>query len=892
MRPEDPLYAVTTPPVSETPKKKVAKPRSQRVPRKPPPPPLWSPLQADSDIQKQQFERKTNQKNTKRNKKMEKFRPYPLGAGLSAIREWFFRRGQEPFDYQEEAWAQYRDGNSGIINVPTGAGKTYAAYLGPLSELMENPPADTVKQPAGLCILIVTPLRALSRDMEKALLAPILDLNLPFRVESRTGDTSGTIRARQKKNLPHILITTPESLNLLLSYEDAKERFSALQSVIIDEWHELLSSKRGIQMELALARIRRFSPTVRTWALSATIANLHEAARCAIGVQGIPVIVSGQVERLVTIDSLIPEKIESLPWAGHLGSTMLEPLLTQLDINISTLIFTNVRSHAERWYQDILAARPEWAGLMALHHGSLDRREREFVEAGLKDGYIKLAICTSSLDLGVDFSPVERVFQIGSPKGIARMIQRAGRSSHRPGLPCRITCVPTQALELPEVAAVRQAIRENRVEPRLSIDKPYDVLMQHLVTCALGGGFDPERLYREITQAFSYRNLTEEEFSWVLALVRDGGKTLSAYPEYRKIELQQGFYHVPDQRIARLHRFNIGTISSDSSMSVALLQGKRLGTVEESFVSRLKKGDIFTFAGRTVEFAMVREMTAYVRLAKKKTNVIPRWSGGRLPLSASLADELRRTLERNIVSGESEPELKALTPILALQREISLIPKASQLLVELLRTRQGYHLFLYPFEGRLVHEGLAALLGFRMGREARLTFQVTVNDYGIEFLSQDDFPFEELLANPALFAVENLTEDMLASLNMSELARRQFRDVARIAGLIYQNYPGAHKSARQLNTSSSVLYDVFERFDPENLLLQQARREVLERQFEQDRLTATLQRLSNSERALVHLKRPSPLGFPLMAERVGSQFNLSNESLAERIAKMQKQWLK
>lgn len=809
----------------------------------------------------------------------------PTLNGLTLLRDWFVQQGYQPFPYQEEAWQQFRHGHSGLINVPTGAGKTYSAFLGPLSELIEQP-TD------GLQILVITPLRALSRDMEKALSAPIDDLKLPFRVESRTGDASSALRARQKKQLPQILITTPESLNLLLSYEDAKEKFASVRAVILDEWHELLSSKRGIQVELAMARIRRFSPTVRTWALSATIANLEAAAQCAVGAYNPYVLVTGNVHRPITIDSIIPPEIETLPWAGHLGSSMLEPLLKELDINVSTLIFTNVRSHAERWYQQILEARPEWAGLMALHHGSLDRRAREFVEEGLKSGFIKLVICTSSLDLGVDFAPVERVFQIGSPKGIARMIQRAGRSSHRPGMPCRITCVPTQALELAEVVAVRHAIRDRHIEPRLSLDKPLDVLVQQLVTCALGGGFSPDKLYQEITQAFSYQHLTRQEFDWVLQLVRDGGKTLSAYPEYHKIELKQGHYVVPDKRLAQLHRFNVGTITSDASMTVAFLQGKKLGTVEESFISKLQKGDVFTFAGRMVEFVMVREMTAFVRMAKTKSNIVPRWDGGRFPLSASLAEGLRQTLERNIDHRDREPEIRALKPILDTQKRESIIPKAHELLAELLRTRQGYHLYLYPFEGRLVHEGLAALIGYRMSRDRKLTFQMTVNDYGIEFLSQDDFPYADLLT-PDLFSVDKLTLDLIGSMNMSELARRQFRDIARIAGLVYQNYPGAHKSSRQLQTSSSVLYDVFQKFDPENLLLSQARKEVLDRQFEQGRLAETLVRLEKSDLQLVRLKRPSPLAFPLMAERVGSQMiKVTNESLAERIAKMQQQWMK
>lgn len=809
----------------------------------------------------------------------------PPGEGLARLRGWFASLGYTPFPFQEEAWQQFRAGRSGLIHVPTGAGKTYAAYLGPLSELMEHPAE-------GLRILVVTPLRALSRDVEKALEAPIQALGLPFRVESRTGDSGSSLRARQRKQLPQVLITTPESLNLLLSYEDAPQRFAGLQSVIVDEWHELMTSKRGIQLELALARLRGFSPTLRAWALSATMANLKEAAQCLAGIQTQPVLVTAKLDRPLEIDALIPRQMEGFPWAGHLGNTMLNQLLEVLDITVSTLIFTNVRSHAERWYQEILEARPEWAGLMALHHGSLSRREREFVEEGLKEGFLKLVICTSSLDLGVDFAPVERVFQIGSPKGVARMIQRAGRAGHRPGAPCRITCVPTQALELIEVAAVRKAIAQNHLEPRLSLQKPYDVLTQHLVTCALGGGFSKQELYREVTTTVAYQSLRPEEFEWVLSLLRQGGKTLGAYPEYRKLDLREGAYVVPDRRVAQLHRLNIGTISADASMTIAFLHGKALGQVEESFVSRLKKGDVFTFAGRVVEFVTAREMTAYVRLAHKKTSVVPRWSGGRLPLSASLADYFRQVLQRNASRVESDPLMQALKPIFQLQKKRSCIPKAQELLAESFHSRQGHHLFLYPFEGRLVHEGLAALLAYRFSRHHPLTFQMTVNDYGIEFLSSEPFPFQGLLT-PEIFSQETVAEELLQSLNMSELARRHFREIARISGLIYQNYPGALKNSRQLNTSASVLFDVFQKFEPDSLLLQQARREVLENQFEQGRLIETLPRLQASTLRWIDLQKPSPLCFPLMAERIGSQqLRASNQTAAERILKMQQQWLK
>lgn len=818
---------------------------------------------------------------------------------LAILRHWFTRQGWTPWPFQEEAWAAYLQGKSGLIHIPTGAGKTYGAYIAPLAELIAaRPEAD-----AGLQILFITPLRALTRDIELALKAPVEALELPVSVESRTGDTSSSARSRQRKTLPHVLITTPESLSLLLSDDNAREKFRSVKAVILDEWHEMLSSKRGIQVELALARLRHWNnqwrekqpghPPLRAWALSATIANLHEAAESAAGVGAEPVIVSGQMERPLTIDTLLPENVDRFPWAGHLGARMLPQLVEALDITQSTLIFTNVRSHAERWFLDLLDARPEWAGQIALHHGSLDREEREFVERGLKEGFIKIVVCTSSLDLGVDFAPVERVFQIGSPKGVARLIQRAGRAAHRPGALCRITCVPTNALELVEIAAVRDAIARGEVEGREPLKKPYDVLAQHLVTCGLGGGFGADELYAEIRRSVAYRDLTREEFDWILDLVRGGGKTLKAYAEYHKLHYDNGRYEVKNNLVAQLHRFNIGTITSDSAIRVEFISSrKKLGTVEEHFISRLKKGDVFVFAGRTLEFVMLKDMVAYVRQAKTRNTNVPRWDGGKLPFSRSLGKAVRERLELSTREGKPDvPEIQAALPVLEAQGLISRIPTADSLLCEVFQSREGHHLFIFPFEGRYVHEGLAAVLALRLSRLHKTTFQVSVNDYGVEFVSQDPFPYEAVLT-PALFSERDLVADILESMNISELARRQFREVARVAGLVYQNYPGTMKTARQLQASAGIIYDVFSRFDPENLFLQQSRREVLERQFEESRLAETLRRLQTVKLDIVHVSQPSPLAFPLMVERIGTHFRLSSESLAERVEKLKKQWMK
>ena len=373
---------------------------------------------------------------------------------LERLRGWFADRGWSPHGFQEEAWSLHAQGRSGLILVPTGSGKTYAAYLGPLAELADGMGEAGARR--GLSIVYISPLRALSRDIELALRAPVDALDLPLTVESRTGDTSSTVRNRQRRTLPNVLVTTPESLCLLLTNADAEKKFSDLKVVIVDEWHELLSSKRGSQIELALARLRRFAPGLRTWGLSATIANAPEAAATLTGSDSNPAIVRAPIDRPVVVRSIKPRDIRRFPWAGHMGLAMLEEVLDDLDPSVPTLVFTNTRSQAEKWFNAISVSRPQWEGRIALHHGSIDREERERVEQGVKAGGIGIVVCTSSLDLGVDFAPVERVIQIGSPKGVARLMQRAGRARHRPNEPCEVSCVPTNALELLEVAAVRE----------------------------------------------------------------------------------------------------------------------------------------------------------------------------------------------------------------------------------------------------------------------------------------------------------------------------------------------------------------------------------------------------------------------------------------------------
>ena len=845
---------------------------------------------------------------------------------MNAADEWFASKGWEPLAFQRDVWNAYLAGESGLIHSATGTGKTLAAWWGPLLEWLgahpehgegsagrgrpersEGPVFPKVRRSAAppLRVLWITPLRALAADTLESLAAPINELSIPWTLESRTGDTKPGVRARQGKRLPTALVTTPESLTLLLTNENVAEVFKDLKAVVVDEWHELMGTKRGVQTELALARIRTLAPDARTWGLSATIGNLDDALAALLGSQkagpsrSLPLrseatkgsgrprsgrVVQGVESKEIIVDSLIPPVIERFPWAGHLGTQMVPQVVDAIDEGRSAIVFTNTRSQTEIWYQAILAERPDWAGLIALHHGSLDRKTRDWVENSMRAGTLRCVVATSSLDLGVDFSPVDRVLQIGSPKGVARILQRAGRSGHRPGVASRISCVPTNALELLEVAAVRDGMEAGRIESRLVVERPLDVLAQHVVTVALGGGFVPDELLTEVRTTRAFAELTDDEWNWVLAFAGTGGESLLAYPEYARLEEENGRFVLRNREIARRHRMSIGTIVSDGQIVVQYLRAGVLGSIEESFVARLKPGDRFFFAGVPLEFVRVRDMRAWVRRAPNTRGAIPRWMGSRLPMSDELAEMLRRRLGEAADGVFRGAELKALEPLLAIQRKWSIIPHANELLIERVKTRDGYHLFVYPFEGRLVHEGLSALFAYRMSRLTPISFVMSSNDWGFELLSPTEPPLEDALAQ-GLLSPENLAEDIPASLNAAEMAKRQFREIARVAGLVFPGFPRAGKTARQLQASSSLFFDVFQRHDPDNLLLAQAHREVLERQLERSRLGRTLQRLSTSSVVIKGPKRFSPFSFPLLVDWTRNK--VSSEKLSDRIKRMQ-----
>ena len=835
----------------------------------------------------------------------------PGRVAITVADGWFKQRGWKAFAFQREVWQAVSEGKSGLLHATTGSGKTYAVWLAALNCFAVPPKVSitvsttvSITAPAPdkgvsskkrappaqpLTVLWITPMRALAADTERALKAPLQELSLPWSVGVRSGDTPSAERARQSRRLPTALITTPESLTLLLSQPQARALFDGLRMVVVDEWHELMGSKRGVQLQLALARLRQWQPSLITWGLSATLGNLAYALEVLVpDTKNGAILVQGKQAKELNVDTLLPKSLDRFPWAGHLGLRMLPQVVAQIERSATSLIFTNTRSQSELWFQALLEARPDWAGLMALHHGSLDRKVREWVELALKEGRLKCVVCTSSLDLGVDFLPVERVLQIGSPKGVARLMQRAGRSGHAPGRPSRLTLVPTHSLELLESIAAQDAVAARCIEPRLSPHKPLDVLVQHLVTVALGGGFTADALQAEVKTTFAYRDLSDDEWHWALAFVQHGGSSLGAYPDYRRaIPDAQGVWHVPDAQLARRHRMSIGTIVSDASMAVKFFSrgggGKSLGTVEEGFIARLKPGDHLLFAGRLLELVRVHEMTAYVRPGQGKKPAVPRWAGARMSLSSELSQAVMARLNAAAAGRFDGPEMQLLKPLLDVQARWSALPAAHTLLAETLHSRDGWHLFLYPFAGRTVHLGLASLLAWRIARHQPHTFSIAANDYGFEMLSAVEIDWAQAFG-PEIFSPADLLPDVTASLNASELAQRRFREIARIAGLVFNGFPGASKSAKQLQASSSLFFEVFRKHDAGNLLLTQSQQEVLRDELDVQRLGITLGQLQTKTVQWQPIERATPFAFPLVVERLRE--SVTSEKLSDRIARM------
>lgn len=786
------------------------------------------------------------------------------------------------------------NGKSGLVNAPTGCGKTYSVFIGTILRFIEEHPNDwKQKKHNGLRLLWITPLRALAKDIGRAMEEAIEELGMQWKVGIRNGDTTTAERQKQKQRPPEILIITPESLHVLLSTNEHERFFSSLDCIAVDEWHELLGSKRGVQVELAISRMihATATPSPLVWGISATIGNLEEAKDVLLHPiysinheveQG--VIVTASMEKQIELIPIFPDEIEDYPWAGHLGIKLAHKLVPILEASRSTLIFINTRGMSEIWYQTLLSLVPDWAGVIALHHGSIDRALRVWVEDALHEGRLKAVVCTASLDLGVDFRPVETVIQVGSPKGVARFLQRAGRSGHAPGEVSRIYFLPTHSLELVEAAALKEAIELKNIEVKPPQQLCFDVLIQYLCTLAAGDGFDADKIRNEVATTFCFREMLAEEWQEVLSFITTGGNALQQYDEYQKIKRDEdNLYRMQGKRTIMRHRMHIGTIVSDALLKVKWLSGGFIGVIEEWFISKLEPGDVFSLAGRNVELVSIKDMTVLVRKSNSKKSIVPSWMGGRMPLTANLGELLRKKLSDAALFSDHDPILHKLKPLLELQSTLSHIPSHNELLVEMIETKDGHHLFVHTFEGRLVNEAMAAILAWRISRIQPISFTFAMNDYSFELLSDQPIPVDEHTIRE-LFSAERLTEVIQLSVNATEMAKRKFRDIAVIGGLIFQGMPGQQKKARHLQSSASLLFNVFMEYDRDNLLLKQAFNEVMNDQMEEVRLRAMLSRIASSKIVLTHPKKLTPFSFPVKVDSIRE--NVSSEKLEDRVRKM------
>lgn len=794
---------------------------------------------------------------------------------------WFAAQGWSPLPHQLEVHAAQDAGLSGLLIAPTGSGKTLAlagAWVRRHAGRASGLAVSARRKPASLKCLWITPMKALALDTHGHLqvLADALESGLRF--ELRSGDSLSAARQRARRGACDGLVTTPESLSLLLSYPEARESFANLELVVVDEWHELLGSKRGVLLELALARLVSMLPALLIWGASASIGNPQEALSVLCATRPQARLVRAAHRRQLILQTLLPDATRRFAYAGHLGIQQLRQVLAAIGNAGSSLCFTNVRSQAELWYQALAAVWPYAPEELALHHGSLSTAQRQAVEQGLRESRLRAVVCTSALDLGVDFPGVEQVIQIGSPRGLARLLQRAGRSQHRPHLASRVVMVPTHAFELIEFAAMRRSVDAGEVESRVPLELCLDVLIQHLASCAIGSGFNADEMWHEVRRSHAFRKLDATDYARCLDVIVRGGSALASYPDFQRVVCADGIYRMETRAQITRHRMSIGTITSESTIAIRLMRGGKLGEVEEGFIARLTPGTRFHFAGRALELVRIHDMVAHVRLAQGNSpTVVPRFSGGSLPISATLGAALRRELGQ--LQADS-PERMAAAAMLATQAQRSRVPQPDELLIEY-RVRADRNLapgadqsrraelYLYPFAGRRLHEGLGALIAVRLSRQQQLSLSYSANDYGLVLNSNTPQAFATLDAGRwrELLSPLTLDEDLRAVANLSELARRKFREIARVVGFTPPSLPGrAVRSMRQLQASSSMLYEVLREHDAQHVLLELALREALGAELDRAGLGECLERLQAQQLLQVEISELTPFSFPLWAE--------------------------
>jgi ATP-dependent helicase Lhr and Lhr-like helicase len=791
-----------------------------------------------------------------------------------AIADWFASKGWSPRKHQLDVLTATERGASAMLIAPTGAGKTLAGFLPTLNELIDKPQK-------GIHTLYLSPLKALAVDVARNLIDPIDEMGVKISVETRTGDTPSHRKQRQRRSPPNVLMTTPEQLALLLSHGDAKEMFAGLRRVILDELHAMVTNKRGELMSLGLARLARYAPNMRITALSATVKR-PDLLRDWISTP----MPNAPVELLQAPEGAKPDIAilradVHVPWSGHSSLYAVPDLMRIIADHKTTLLFVNTRSQAEMLFQNLWQANEE--GLpIALHHGSLAVEQRRKVESAMVAGKLRAVVCTSTLDLGIDWGDVDLVVQVGAPKGASRMLQRIGRANHRLDEPSKALFVPSNRFEVLECEAALEAVERGAQDSEDPVTGGLDVLAQHVLGMAVAEPFDANELYDEIRRAWPYRDLPWEQFERVVDFVATGGYALRAYERYAKLRrTPEGKWRISHPGVANQYRLNIGTIVEDPMVKVRLVRGRGfksgattgpigrygrvLGEMEEYFFTTLVRGDTFLFGSEVVAYEGMYENEAYVSRAQGGDPKIPSYMGGKFPLSTFLADGVRHILS-------SPDEWRKLPDQVAdwlrLQHDVSILPPADSMLVETFPRGAQNYLVCYPFEGRLAHQTLGMLLTRRLERARMRPLGFVASDYSLAVWALGDFSAyirTGRLSLDELFDEDMLGDDLEAWLDESELMRRTFRNCAIVAGLIERRHPGKEKTGRQITVSSDVIYNVLYQHEPDHILIQATRRDAARGLLDIERLGHMLKRV---RKHIVHkpLDRISPLAVPVLVD--------------------------
>jgi ATP-dependent Lhr-like helicase len=821
---------------------------------------------------------------------------------------WFAARGWAPRAHQLDLLAKAQAGRSVLLIAPTGAGKTLAGFLPTLVELHQRSPRPRASvRPDGLHTLYISPLKALAVDIARNLEQPVKEMGLPVRIETRTGDTPASKRQRQRRDPPDILLTTPEQLALLLASADAPFLFATLRRVVLDELHALVTSKRGDLLSLGLARLFRMAPAITTVGLSATVAEPDALRRFLVpqppdgAAYADHVNAEGGAEPIVSM----LDTAEHLPWAGHSARHALAEIYQLIKRHKTTLVFVNTRSQAEMLFQEFWRINDDGLAI-ALHHGSLDVAQRRKVEDAMGKGRLRAIVCTSSLDLGVDWGDVDLVVNVGAPKGCSRLLQRIGRANHRLDEPSRAVLVPANRFEVLECRVAIDAVAEGAQDTPPARIGALDVLAQHVLGCACGEPFLADDLYAEVRSAAPYADLTRPEFDAVVDFVATGGYALKSYERFAKIRRNKdGRWRIAHPRIAQQYRLNVGTIVEADMLKVRLMRsragrrgyagpiargGRILGHVEEYFIEGLVPGDTFVFSGEVLRYEALVEDEVYVSRASAEDPKVPSYEGGKFPLSTYLADRVRTML------GEPRSWSKLPDQVrewLDVQSWRSRVPRRSELLVETFPRADKHYLVCYPFEGRLAHQTLGMLLTRRLERARLRPLGFVANEYALAVWGLADLDSAIArgeLSLAALFDEDMLGDDLEAWLAESALMKRSFRNCAIIAGLIERRHPGEEKSRRQTTVSTDLVYDVLRRHQPDHVLLRAARTDAASGLLDVRRLGEMLSRIRGRiiHKALDHV---SPLAVPVMLEigREAVYGEASDALLAEAEANLVKE---